>query len=79
MENDRADIKELTEGLDQSKYMIVIDHQPNDYKNEQNRQQTWFFRDIHTEVIYGRQVMWDLLQRQMTEYMERKQEIIRIL
>lgn len=34
MENDRADIKELTEGLDQSKYMIVIDHQPNDYKNE---------------------------------------------
>lgn len=34
METDRADIKELTEGLDHSKYMIVIDHQPNDYKNE---------------------------------------------
>lgn len=31
---DRADIQELTENLDKSKLMLVLDHQPNDYANE---------------------------------------------
>ncbi len=31
---DRQDISTLLEGADTSKYMIVIDHQPNDYENE---------------------------------------------
>ncbi len=30
----RADIFSLTENLDKTKYMIVLDHQPNDYDNE---------------------------------------------
>ena len=30
----RESIYSLTENLDTSKYMIVLDHQPNDYKNE---------------------------------------------
>lgn len=30
----RKDIKELTEGLDPDKYVIVLDHQPNDYAAE---------------------------------------------
>ncbi|HBF14203.1 MAG TPA: hypothetical protein DDW30_00680 [Clostridiales bacterium] len=30
----RADIAELTEGLDHDKYMIVLDHQPRDYDRE---------------------------------------------
>lgn len=33
-ETDRMDIAELTGELDKSKYMIVLDHQPNDYANE---------------------------------------------
>ena len=31
---DRADMQTLTEELDKSKYMILLDHQPNDYDNE---------------------------------------------
>lgn len=31
---ERLDVKELTESLDGSKYNIMLDHQPNDYKNE---------------------------------------------
>ena len=31
---DRAEIVALTDGLDRSKYMIVLDHQPNDYAAE---------------------------------------------
>ncbi len=31
---DRKDMEDLTEGLDISKYMIVLDHQPADYDNE---------------------------------------------
>ena len=30
----RMEISELMNGLDESKYTIVLDHQPNDYKNE---------------------------------------------
>ena len=30
----RASMKELVQNLDQSKYMIVADHQPADYKNQ---------------------------------------------
>lgn len=30
----RADAASLTEGLDTSKYMVMLDHQPNDYANE---------------------------------------------
>lgn len=30
----RAEISELTNGLDTNKYMIVLDHQPNDYAGE---------------------------------------------
>ena len=30
----RAGMAELTAGLDESKYMILLDHQPNDYANE---------------------------------------------
>ncbi len=30
----RASIEELTKGLDKEKYMIVLNHQPNDYENE---------------------------------------------
>lgn len=33
-EKKRKDIDVLTENLDKSKYMIVLDHQPNDYDNE---------------------------------------------
>ncbi len=33
-EQGRADIKTLMEGLDRSKYTIVLDHQPNDYEEE---------------------------------------------
>lgn len=33
-EKERLDIEDLTAGLDKSKYMIVLDHQPNDYENE---------------------------------------------
>lgn len=33
-DRDRKDINELLQGLDTSKYIIVIDHQPNDYDNE---------------------------------------------
>ena len=29
-------IKELTSSLDKSKYMIDLNHQPNDYENEKN-------------------------------------------
>lgn len=32
--DDRADMSALTADLDKSKYMIVMDHQPNDYANE---------------------------------------------
>lgn len=32
----RLEMSELTKGLDTSKYMIVMDHQPNDYENEKN-------------------------------------------
>ncbi|MBQ8921665.1 MAG: metallophosphoesterase [Oscillospiraceae bacterium] len=31
---DRVSAQKLTEGLDTSKYIIMIDHQPNDYQNE---------------------------------------------
>ena len=31
----RADMQTLTAGLDASKYMILLDHQPNDYDSEQ--------------------------------------------
>lgn len=31
---DRLPLKNIIEGLDKSKYMIVMDHQPNDYKAE---------------------------------------------
>ena len=31
---ERASAQDLTKDLDSSKYMIMIDHQPNDYKNE---------------------------------------------
>ena len=31
---DRKEISELTQGLDDSKYTIVLDHQPTDYENE---------------------------------------------
>lgn len=31
---DRKDIHTLVDGIDKSKYTIVLDHQPNDYKNE---------------------------------------------
>ncbi len=34
-ENTRLPMSELTEGLDASKYMIVLDHQPNDYDAQQ--------------------------------------------
>lgn len=30
----RADMESLTDGIDRSKYMIVLDHQPNDYDAE---------------------------------------------
>lgn len=33
-EKKRKSIDELTENLDKSKYMVVLDHQPNDYDNE---------------------------------------------
>ncbi len=32
---ERLSMKELTDGLDPSKYMVVLDHQPNDYKAEE--------------------------------------------
>ena len=32
---DRADAQDLTAELDRSKYMILLDHQPNDYANEE--------------------------------------------
>jgi len=31
---DRADIIDLTKNIDKSKYIITLDHQPNDYENE---------------------------------------------
>lgn len=31
----RADIAALTEGLDREKYLVVLDHQPNDYAGEE--------------------------------------------
>ena len=31
---DRKEAQELTKDLDKSKYIIMLDHQPNDYKNE---------------------------------------------
>lgn len=31
---ERADMKTLTKGLDSSKYMIVLDHQPHDFENQ---------------------------------------------
>ncbi len=34
-EKDRLDISELIKDLDKSKYMMVLDHQPNDYDNEE--------------------------------------------
>ncbi len=34
-ENERKSMKELTESLDESKYMIVLDHQPHDFKAQQ--------------------------------------------
>lgn len=33
-EKKRAKMSELVDGLDKDKYMIVLDHQPNDYDNE---------------------------------------------
>ena len=36
--SDRLSIQALTEPLDQSRYMLVMDHQPNDYKNETEAQ-----------------------------------------
>lgn len=33
---DRASIQDLTKDLDKSKFLIVLDHQPNDYENEKN-------------------------------------------
>ena len=30
----RADIKEITKNIDKSKFVIILDHQPNDYENE---------------------------------------------
>lgn len=35
-EGTRLEMSELTEGLDTSKYMIVLDHQPSDYDAEQS-------------------------------------------
>ncbi len=35
-EDTRLEMSELTKGLDTSKYMIVLDHQPNDYDAEQS-------------------------------------------
>lgn len=34
--SDRKSSKELTNNLDESKYIIMLDHQPNDFKNESN-------------------------------------------
>lgn len=34
-EKERKSIEELTRDLDKDKYMIVLDHQPNDYDNEE--------------------------------------------
>lgn len=36
--NDRKTIEELTSDLDKNKFMIVMDHQPNDYEKEKNSQ-----------------------------------------
>jgi len=33
---DRESIQDLTKDLDKSKFLIVLDHQPNDYENEKN-------------------------------------------
>lgn len=35
-ETTRKKAKELTKDLDKNKYIIMLDHQPNDYKNEMN-------------------------------------------
>ena len=37
-DKDRLDMDKLTEGLDRTKYMITVDHQPNDYANEADAQ-----------------------------------------
>lgn len=36
-ESTRKDVKELIKNLDKDKYIIMLDHQPNDYKNEKNK------------------------------------------
>lgn len=35
-ERDRVDAKTLTKDIDKNKYIIMLDHQPNDYDNETN-------------------------------------------
>ncbi len=32
--NPRLEMRKLIEGLDKQKFIIVLDHQPNDYKNQ---------------------------------------------
>lgn len=34
LSKDRLHIDELLEDLDENKYIIVMDHEPNDYRNE---------------------------------------------
>jgi predicted MPP superfamily phosphohydrolase len=34
-DKDRVSVIEITKDLDQNKYIIILDHQPNDYDNEQ--------------------------------------------
>ena len=37
-EKDRLEISELIKDLDKNKFMMVLDHQPNDYDNEEKAQ-----------------------------------------
>ena len=34
--SNRAKISDLTNGVDKNKYLIILNHQPNDYRNEKN-------------------------------------------
>lgn len=59
---DRADMDKLTKDLDNSKYKILIDHEPNDYDNEQGKVDLVLSGHTHGGHIFPAGPIGDLLK-----------------
>lgn len=49
----RENMDMLVKPLDKSKYIVVLDHQPNDYKNQAAEKLIWCFLVTRTADSFG--------------------------